>query len=360
MNAARRSRQRLSWPRGLREPRPGYYTWDHPDGRNISIGRVPLAVAINEALAANRLMAEQKPTLMEKLTGAAHTVADLIGKADPAQTPNTAKHLRSLDKIITTALGKVPCGQLSVKQCADLIESIRAAGKHRSAQAVRSRLIVICKRGVSLGWMESNPAAVTETRTVKAKRGRLTLDTFKAIYAVADQVAEWLPLAMRLALVTGADVSTVAGFTRSMVSDEFMTYERSKTGVTIEVPLVLRMNVMGWKLADVVAHRTGVLSPYIVHHVVPYGNAPQGSKVHPNRISRMFTQARKLAGLPDVMADGKKAPTMHEVRSLTSRLYKAQGGVDVQALLGHKRPETTAGYEDPRGSEPVRVRVGEK
>lgn len=30
MNAGVRSRLRRGWPRGLREPRPGYFTWDPP------------------------------------------------------------------------------------------------------------------------------------------------------------------------------------------------------------------------------------------------------------------------------------------------------------------------------------------
>ncbi len=41
-------------------------------------------------------------------------------------------------------------------------------------------------------------------------------------------------------------------------------------------------------------------------------------------------------------------PSLHEVRSLSARLYSAQG-VDVQTLLGHKYPEMTSLYTDDRG-----------
>ena len=41
-------------------------------------------------------------------------------------------------------------------------------------------------------------------------------------------------------------------------------------------------------------------------------------------------------------------PSLHEVRSLSARLYRAEG-VDVQTLLGHKNAEMTAIYEDDRG-----------
>ena len=352
MNAAKRQHKRRTWPRGLMEPRPGYYAWRHPDGRTLGIGRVPLAHAISECIAANQHLADQAPSLVERLTGADHTVADLLGKMDAADNANTAKQLRSLDKQITAAIGKVPCGLLTVRQCAELVESIRATGKHRSAQAVRARLVTVCKRGQNLGWMDSNPAEATETRKVRTKRQRLTLDAFRAIYARAGEVAEWLPHAMMLGIVTGADRSTIAGLTRDMVGDEFLTYQRSKTSAWIAVPLRLRLDALGVSLSELVKHRTDVVSRFLVHHVAVYGNAPAGSKVFPDRISKAFTAARVLAGIPD-----ENAATFHELRSLSARLYKEQGGVDVQALLGHASAKMTEKYTDPRGIEAVRVKV---
>jgi enterobacteria phage integrase len=334
------------------QPRPGYFAFRTPDGRTLAIGRVPLSHAIAEAAAANAHLASLKPGLVERLTGADHTVADLLGKMDPARTPNTAKSLRSLDKQITAAIGPVPCGLLTVRQCAELVESIREAGKARSAQAVRSRLVSACKRGMQLGWMESNPAEVTRTMQVKTKRGRLTLETFRAIYAKAGEVAEWLPQAMMLALVTGADRVTITRMTRDMVADGHLTYRRSKTGAMVAVPLRLRMDAVGVTLEELVKPRTGVVSRYLVHHVNPHGNAPAGSAVFPDRVSKAFTAARVAAGIAD-----EGAPTFHELRSLSARLYKAQGGIDVQALLQHSSADMTAKYVDPRGAEVVRVKV---
>jgi hypothetical protein len=336
----------------MMEPRPGYYAWRHPDGRTFAIGRVPLSHAIAEAAAANAHLESLKPGLVERLTGADRTVADLLGKMDPARTPNTAKSMRSLDKIITAAIGTVPCGQLTVRQCADLIESIREAGKERSAQAVRSRLVSACKLGGELGWMESNPAAMTRARKVTTKRGRLTLETFRAIYAKAGEVAEWLPHAMMLALVTGADRVTITRMTRDMVADGHLTYRRSKTGAAVAVPLRLRLDAVGVTLDELVRPKTGVVSRYLVHHVNPHGNAPAGSAVFPDRVSKAFTAARKLAGLPD-----EGAGTFHELRSLSKRLYDQQGGVDTRALLGHKTQKMADMYADPRGIEAIRVRV---
>lgn len=41
-------------------------------------------------------------------------------------------------------------------------------------------------------------------------------------------------------------------------------------------------------------------------------------------------------------------PSLHEVRSLSARMYREQG-VDIQTLLGHKNASMTAIYEDDRG-----------
>ena len=358
MNAARRSARRSKWPRGLYEPRPGYMVWRHPDGRTFALGAIPLAHAIHQAMQANAHVLASKPSLLDRLTGQANTVADLLGKMPVSDVPNTAKSVRSLDKIISAALGRVPCLELTVQRCAELIDGI-AAEKPRSAQAVRSRLIAVCQKGQQLGWLDSNPAEVTGKPRADVQRGRLTLETFRAIYAKAPDVNEWLQHAMRLALVTGQDRSTIATLQRNMVQtidgQRVLVVQRSKTkkkNKPFAIPLRLRLDALGWALEDVLAHRTGVVSPYYLHHVAPHGNAAPGSPVFVDRISKAFTEARILAGLPD-----EKAPTWHEIRSLASRLYGKQGNVDRKALLGHTSDKTAAIYADARGVEAVMVRV---
>lgn len=356
MNAARRTARRREWPRGLYEPRPGYFVWRHPTtGQTLVIGRVPLATARNEAIAANAHVFGARPSLVDQLSGTTHTVTELLVEMPAAETTNTAKTRRSLDKVIREAIGDQACGALTVADCAGMIEPIAKTGKARWAQAVRSRLIAVCKRGMQLGWMSNNPAEVTADPKPQIKRGRLTLERFQAIYAKAPEVAEWLPLAMMLALVTGQDRSTVAAMERAHVAGQWLTVWRTKTRKTnkpVDIPLALRLDALGVTLAELVKPRTGVLSKFIVHHVNPWGNAPAGSKVHPDRISHAFTEARKLAGIPD-----EGAPTLHEIRSLCKRLYDAQGGVDTKALLGHATQRMSDLYADPRGIEHIKVSI---
>ena len=356
MNAARRSLKRRDWPRGLREPRPGYYAWQAPDGTVMAIGRKPLAVAKAEAQAANLFVAQHQPSLVERLAGADRTVGQLLDQMPVPDNKNTAKSWRSLDKIIRAGLGTRAAASITVLDCAQLIEAQTDAGKARQAEALRSRLIAVLKKAQARGWIDGNPAEVTERPAVTVQRGRLTLETFQAIHAKAGQAAEWLPHAMMLALVSGQDRSTVAAMERGHVADGVLTVWRSKTRATnqpVAIPLALRLDAVGVSLAELVARRTGVVSRYLVHHVSPWGNAPAGSAVFPDRISKAFTKARELAGIPD-----EAAPTFHEIRSLSKRLYEAQGNVDTKALLGHATERMGELYADPRGVEPIRVRVG--
>lgn len=355
MAARPRDRRRRDWPTGLREPRAGYYTWRNPaTGQEMAIGRVPLAQAKQEAMAANEHVLALKPTLLERLTGSANTMAELLEKMPAAAKDNTARSRKSLDKKIREALGALPCHALTVKHCADLIESEIDGGKDRSSQALRSRLVAVCRRGMQLGWLEFNPAEPTQTLEVKPKRARLTIEQFRAIHAKAPEVNEWLAGAMTLALVTGLDRSTIAGLRRSAIGTEYLTVNRGKTGVWIEIPLALRLDEIGLTLLDALAACSSsvrsIKFDFVVHHGREFGNAPRGSGVHPDRMSHAFADARALAGI-----GGDHPPTFHEIRSLSKRLYEKQGNVDTKALLGHKDQKTADLYANPRGFEAIRV-----
>jgi hypothetical protein len=344
MNAARRNARRRGWPRGLYEPRPGYYVWREPGrkgepGKTHVIGEVPFAVAKNEAIAANTHIAEQRPNLVARLMGAANTVADALKLMPVSPKPKTAAQHRYYDKIISAAIGQHTCAGVTVKDAADLLEPLTPTVRN----LVRSRLRQVFRKAMAKGWCDHNPAEPTETVRVVVKRGRLTLDAFRA---VREQCEPWMQRAMDVALVLGCDVSTLASLHRRMVSDGALTYSRGKTGVAIRVPLRLRLDVAGLCLADLVPRRIGKF----VHDPDPHGNA--ADDVPASRISAAFTTARRAAGIPD-----ERAPTFHEIRSLAKRLYVAQGNVDTLALLGHKDEGTGQLYANPRGVAPMDVRI---
>jgi enterobacteria phage integrase len=357
MNAARRNANRRGWPRGLYEPREGYFVWRHPDGRTIPIGRVSLQGAKAQAAAANLKVESMAPSLLDKMAPApaedGQTVEALLGKIPPAAAANTRRSHKSLDKRIVAAIGSMQAADLRTQHCAELVEPIEAVEKKaRLALAVRSRLVTMCQRGMQLGWMTSNPAEATRTPAVTVKRRRLSLDDFRAVRAKADEVNGWIGKAMDLALVTGSDRDTLSGLMRSNIVGDCLEFQRGKTGVRIAIPLDLELVVAGLVLREVLRNTSGVASRYIVHHVRNFGNAPAGSPVFVDTITKAFAKAYQLAELPP-----ENAPTFHEIRSLSKRLYKAQGNVDTKELLGHQDEKTAALYADPRGSEAIRVTV---
>jgi hypothetical protein len=167
---------------------------------------------------------------------------------------------------------------------------------------------------------------------------------------------------MLLAVVSGQDRSTIAGLRRSSIGPEFLAVRRGKTAVRIEIPLALRLDALGLTLRDALAacgssvRSLAAGRDYVVHHAIEHGRAPLGSRVHPDRISHAFAEARELAQVkPD---PGRTAQTFHEIRSLAKRLYADQGGVDSKALLGHLTEKMSDLYADPRGVAPIRVKLG--
>lgn len=355
MNARPRDRSRRDWPTGLREPRPGYFVWRHPvSGKEFALGRITLPQAKREANEALAFVLSEKPTLLERIQGKDNTIADLLQRMPVSEVYNTAKSMRSLDKKIEQAIGGIPCGGLTVAHCADLVEGEIAAGKLRTAQALRSRLFAVCNRGRALGWMDHNPVEPIVKPTAKTTRKRLTIEQFKTILAKAPEVADWLPGAMLVALLSGMDRDTLSRLERKSIGQEYLTIRRLKTGIWLEIPLRLRMDAMDMTLADALAAcRSNVVSRYVVHHRRTYrAEVKAGSAVFRDRITKAFTEARDLAGIT-----GEDAPTFHEIRSLAKRTYMAQGNVDTKALLGHTTEKAANIYADPRGAEPLRVRV---
>jgi len=320
----------------------------------MAIGYVTLAVAKAEANAANLYIAQHRPTLIDRMSGSAKTVADALDAMPISEVANTAKSTRSLDKRIRAAMGKTRLSDVTVMDCAELLDSLIAEGKSRQAEALRTRLRMVMRKAQAKGWITHNPADITERPKVEVQRDRLTLEQWRKIHAAAPQVNEWLQHALLLALVTAQDRSTIASMKRSDVKDDCLIVWRSKTRKTaqpVAIPLRLRLDAVNVSISDLISYRSGVVSPFLLHHVQPHGNAPRGAPIALGTISKAFKLAKELAGV-------ESSATFHECRSLSLRLYEDQGGVDTKALAGHATDRMHALYQDARGIEPVRVRVG--
>jgi integrase len=179
---------------------------------------------------------------------------------------------------------------------------------------------------------------------------------FQAIYTRTENA--WLRNAMALAIVTAQRREDIALAKFADLDGDVWRCIQIKTGTKLRIPLSLRLDVMGLSLADVVrqCRATNVVSRNLVHQVRPYGNSPVGAPIWKDTISKAFHA--EIAALEGMDWAGKQPPTFHEIRSLSERLYAAQGNVNTQTLLGHKDPRTTAIYKDARGAEWLTVKVG--
>jgi integrase len=339
--------------------RDGYYSWRDPEsGREYGLGRNRRA-AIKEALQANAHLAGRRVSLVERLTGAANTWAEWCDEfekvlAERDTKPNTRRTRKSqLGRLRRSFPAEAAAGRIDTRDCSKVLDELKTAGKFRTAQAFRSFLVDCFDRMVAKGWRKDNPARVLDEVKVRVTRARLSLDVFLQLYKATE--VRWLRNTMALMIVSGQDRSDCCRAMFTDLREGCWWNERGKTGARIILPLDIRLDAFGMSLDDVVrqCRSTGILSKHLVHQTERSKGATLGKKMHVDKVTRVFSAELNKLGLD---WGGKKAPTLYEVRSLSARLYKAEGRVNPQELLGHKDPATTAIYTDGRG-EWVRVGV---
>jgi len=296
---------------------------------------------------------------------------------------NTLRMRKSLVNAAIRYFEDKPIREIGVPDIVSLLRSLTSQSKHRMAQAVRSTLIDLWDEAHAEGLLPANhpnPARIARRPKAKVKRARLTLEAFNAILESAKRFAEkrgeWMPNSMLLGLVTGQRPSDLvtAQFRRGKdwldawqayqadsknnpppyphVHEGFFWVVQQKTGALVKIPLSLRLNAIGMSVGEVIEKcRSRVASRYILHHTIPFGNAPLGSPISNFRIAHGFADARDATDLEWL---GKEPPPYYEIRSLSERLYSEQG-INTQSLLGHKHKKMTEVYADPRQAEWITV-----
>ncbi|CRY64311.1 tyrosine-type recombinase/integrase [Yersinia pekkanenii] len=187
---------------------------------------------------------------------------------------------------------------------------------------------------------------VISTPKMEVTRQRLSLDEWKAIYIAAEQHPPYLQCAMLLALVTGQRIGDISNMKFTDIWDDMLHITQEKTGSRLAIPLDLVCGPTNLSLRKVVVKcRDAVLSKYLVHFRHTTSQAIRGDSVSANAITTTFKKARNRSGI--TWPEGT-APTFHEQRSLSERLYREQG-LETQKLLGHKTQKMTDKYNDDRG-----------
>ncbi|MBU0126604.1 tyrosine-type recombinase/integrase, partial [Escherichia coli] len=253
------------------------------------------------------------------------------------------------------------CGMQHLKDItaldiAEIIDAVKAEGHNRMAQVVRMVLIDVFKEAQHAGHVPPgfNPAQATKQPRNRVNRQRLSLPEWQAIFESVSRRQPYLKCGMLLALVTGQRLGDICNLKFSDIWDDMLHITQEKTGSKLAIPLNLKCDALNITLREVISQcRDAVVSKYLVHYRHTTSQANRGDQVSANTLTTAFKKAREKCG---IKWEQGTAPTFHEQRSLSERLYREQG-LDTQKLLGHKSRKMTDRYNDDRGKDWVIVDI---
>ncbi|HDU3909910.1 TPA: phage integrase Arm DNA-binding domain-containing protein [Klebsiella pneumoniae subsp. pneumoniae] len=341
-----------------------YWRYKHPiTGKFHSLG-TDEAEATAIAIEANKRLAEQQTRQIMAITDRISTSS---GKSISTNTwlerywkiqqerlksgdikENTIKQKAKPVSLLKERVGMKLISAVNVRDVAQILDEYLAEGQPRMAQVIRSVLIDVFKEAQHAGEVPPgyNPALATKQPRRKITRQRLTLEEWQKIFDIADENHKYMGNAMLLAIVTGQRLGDISRMKFSDIWDDHLHVEQEKTGSKIAIPLALRCNAINWSLRDVISRcRDYAVSPYLVHFFRTTSQAERGAQVKPRTLTMNFSKARDSEDID--WGQGTPA-TFHEQRSLSERLYKAQG-INTKDLLGHKTQQQTDRYHDDRG-----------
>lgn len=226
-------------------------------------------------------------------------------------------------------------------EIASVVYGLADQGQAFTARHVLTAMRDICNEALMQGWMDANPALHVKRPRAPIQRKRLTLEQWLEVRAAGERnLPPWFGPMLTLALVSGQRRSDLVRMRKDHCWDGLLHVEQYKSGARIALPLALRLDVLGVTLEEAIEACCAVGQPgeYVLRK-------SGGGRLGAQSLSHRFATARELAG---ITVEAGSPPSLHEVRSLSERLYRAQG-VDTQTLLGHRHQHMTDQYNDDRG-----------
>jgi len=349
-----------------------YWQYKHPlTGKFHSLG-TDEAEAKQIASDANTIIAEQKTrqilSINDRLARVKNssyspTVTQWVDRYLEIQTEKVAhdelkesslKQKKSPLRLFNEHCGMTPMDQITTRHISEIIDQVKAKGHNRMAQVVRLVLVDVFKEAQHVGVVPPghNPALATRQPRNKVIRQRLSLEEWQCILLQAKTMRPYLVNGMLLAMVTGQRIGDICRMKFTDIWDDHLHIEQEKTGSRLAIPLAIKCNALNISLAEVIAQcRDAVVSQYLVHYRHATSQAPRGGQLSTSNLTTAFKKARDKSGF---IWPENTAPTFHEQRSLSERLYREQG-INTQKLLGHKSAKMTDRYNDDRGKEWVTI-----
>ncbi|HFU3625100.1 TPA: site-specific integrase [Escherichia coli] len=365
-----------------------YWQYKHPlSGRFHSLG-TDENEAKQVATEANTIIAEQRTRQilsvnerLERMKGRRSdiTVTEWLDKYISIQEdrlqhnelkPNSYRQKGKPIRLFREHCGMQHLKDITALDIAEIIDAVKAEGHNRMAQVVRMVLIDVFKEAQHAGHVPPgfNPAQATKQPRNRVNRQRLSLPEWQAIFESVSRRQPYLKCGMLLALVTGQRLGDICNLKFSDIWDDMLHITQEKTGSKLAIPLSLKCDALNITLREVISQcrdavvskylvisqcRDAVVSKYLVHYRHTTSQANRGDQVSANTLTTAFKKAREKCG---IKWEPGTAPTFHEQRSLSERLYREQG-LDTQKLLGHKSRKMTDRYNDDRGKDWIIVDI---
>ncbi len=356
----KRLASRRGFPANLYMNPTGYFYFINPNTKvKHGIGS-DKTKAFFEARQANAALAGLKPSsLVDRVMGTTEiTLVEWIPEykkfwieKDPPAASTLRNHTKYLDRIATASFAWMPIRSITTAHASQFLDDVLKESGSGTVVNVRSRMQDVFRMAATKGMIDAGKNPVSETYKPKREvlRERLSLEQFLAIRAAAQP---WLANAMNLALVTGQRRDDLAKMQFAAYKDGKLEVIQGKGRGTMRIRIAgtLRLAALDMSLDEVIKQCRGrVVSTFMIHISEARGVAKLGACVTPNGISNAFQTARESAGI--VVTDGKTAPSFHEIRSLSERLYRVERDEGfAQKLLGHTSPTMTSMYDNLRGS----------
>jgi len=248
---------------------------------------------------------------------------------------------RNYVKYIVDALGDRSMRDIRPHHIALLVRDIYSRYP-QTARRVLMEMRDMFDESINYGWLHRNPAVEIKPLRSPVKRQRLSFELWQKIHERAlHHRPAWPGHMLVLALVTGQRRADLQKMRFEDVWDGYLHIEQQKTGERIALPLALRLDAIGVTLGQAIdaCRDYATQGPTLLRK-------SRGMPLGLETLSVRFCELRnEVLSLPD---DPKQAPSLHECRSLSERLYRVQG-IDTRTLLGHKRQSMTDMYNDDRG-----------
>lgn len=261
--------------------------------------------------------------------------------------PQTLKNRRSNLVHVRRLWGQQPLREIRPRHISDALQPMLPA-QASTARRICDELRDIFLEAVANDWCDTNPVLNMRKPQGKVKRKRLSLETWSGMRDLAQTHRQgWVLPMLLLALVTAQRRADLGKMRFEDVWDGHLHIEQQKKagkdyGARVALPLTLRLDVVGLTLAEVIetCRSYAPAGPTLLRK-------SDGKAIELSSLSTRFNELIRAVQGAGAYRE-REWPSLHEVRSLSERLYRQQG-IQTQRLLGHKNQEMTDKYNDDRG-----------